>query len=69
MASATFDDLKNAIDGVLKQYSVGPKSTDMQDIMIWDDKVAEKMNTLRAVYALYFVEPEDDPEFQNWRKS
>ncbi len=56
-----FDDLKEAIKDVVEMYEQR-----MNGLSI--ERLSAGIEHLRDVYALYFVEPEDDTEFQNWRK-
>lgn len=57
-----FDDLKTAIEDVLADaYSQGKVSYDAVLVS------SERLKMLEKLYYIYFVEPEDDKEFQEWQ--
>lgn len=57
----TFDNLKGAIEDVIIE------NNERQTVEFLNDELHKKIEHLRAVYALYFVEPEDDKEFEAWK--
>lgn len=57
-----FDDLKSAIEDVLADaYSQGKVSYNAVLVS------SERLKILEKLYYIYFVEPEDDKEFQEWQ--
>ena len=57
-----FEDMRQAIEDVITQY----RETGVKTEYVID---SQAIDTLEKVYNLYFVEPDEDEEWQRWQNA